>query len=412
MSTAATPTNSYSFRNVKRLTEANKRKGTILSFLLIPLSGLITDIYIPSMPQMAQSLGQTEPAIQLTLTLFLVSYGLTQFITGSLLDSIGRYRVTLWSLAVFTLSCLITAWTSDILWIYSMRVVQGVATGFIVVGKRAFFVDVYDGEKRKHYLSIMSIVWSSAPVLAPFVGGYLEHYFNWQANFYLLAVYGMLMLILEWIFSGETVRQFRKFSWTQISHDYSTMLKTRIFTLGLLTVGLCYGSTMLFNLSGAFIIEHRMNYSPVVTGYAALSMGLAWMCGGFLGKATLKRAFLPKLRLANILQLLIVVLMIISAAWLSTLFSLLGFAFLIHMAVGFIFNIYFAYCLGRFPEMAGVASGLAGGANFIITSIISYSIVGILHPVSQQTLGYAYLVTTLMAAVILQFLVRVEKDIK
>ncbi|HEX7753755.1 MAG TPA: multidrug effflux MFS transporter [Niabella sp.] len=391
---------------VKRLPEKNKRIATIISFLLIPLSGLITDIYIPSLPHMAADLHQSEGAIQLTLTLFLISYGLAQFITGSLIDSFGRFRLTLFSLAVFVISNLVIIYTRQIEMIYAMRIVQGITTGFIVVAKRAYFVDVYEGEERRHYLSLMSIVWSSAPVIAPFIGGYLQQYFSWQANFYVLAVYGIIMLLLEWVFSGETVPVFRSFKWSGIIRDYKFMLSSRVFLYGLLICGLCYGTTMIFGLSGSFIIEHKMQYSPVVAGYAALIMGLAWMTGGFLGKATLNKAFLPKLRLSNVIQLLATLLMIGSVGLVQNIYTLILFAFLIHACVGFIFNNYFAYCLGRFPQMAGLASGLAGGANFIITAVASYTVVGMLHPEAQATLGWGYLVMGALSFFILQFLLK------
>ncbi|WP_262915083.1 MFS transporter [Niabella ginsengisoli] len=127
-----------SFKNVKQLPEENKKIATWLAFLLIPLSGLITDIYIPSMPHMAQDLHQPEHNIQLTLTLFLISYGASQFITGSLIDSFGRFRLTLFSLAVFIASNFVIVSTRQIEMIYAMRIVQGITTGFIVVSKRAF----------------------------------------------------------------------------------------------------------------------------------------------------------------------------------------------------------------------------------------------------------------------------------
>lgn len=392
----------------KKLPPQNKKTATFIAFLLIPLSGLITDMYLPSMPHMAVELHQTENAIQLTLALFLISYGLAQFITGSLVDSYGRYKPTLIALVIFIISNFVIVFTKQIEVIYAMRIVQGITTGFIVVAKRAYFVDVYHGEERKKYLSSLSIVWSSAPVIAPFIGGYLQQYFNWQANFYVLAIYGIIVLVLEAIFSGETVPEFRPFRLPSMIKDYKTMLSTPLFLYGIFVIGLCYGTTMVFGLSGSFIIEHQFNYSPVVAGYAALMMGLAWMAGGFIGKALIEKPFIPKIRIANILQLIFIGGMLISAQWFNNIFTLTFFAFCIHICVGFIFNNYFAYCLGRFPQMAGVASGLSGGANFIITSICSYTVVGLLHPQSQLDLSYGYLFIGLIAFLFLQFLVRPE----
>ena len=66
--------------------------ATLLAFALIPLSGFATDIYIPSLPTMAGDLHVSSIQVQLTLSLFLISYGVSQLFIGSVLDSFGRYK--------------------------------------------------------------------------------------------------------------------------------------------------------------------------------------------------------------------------------------------------------------------------------------------------------------------------------
>ncbi len=105
--------------------------ATVLAYVLIPLSGLATDIYLPSMPHMATGLRVSEQSVQLTLSLFLISYGLSQCIVGSLLDTFGRYRLSLVSLLLFSVSCFLIAITDNINLILAMRVVQGITVGFI-----------------------------------------------------------------------------------------------------------------------------------------------------------------------------------------------------------------------------------------------------------------------------------------
>ncbi len=402
-----------SYTQVKRLHENHKKKATLISFLMIPLSGLVTDIYAPSMPTMASELQQSEGAVQLTLTFFLLSYAVVQFFAGSIMDSYGRYRITLISLVLFILSNLVIAMSTSLGPIYAMRILQGVAIGCIGVSKRSFFVDVHEGEKRKHYLSLMSIVWSIAPIVAPFIGGYLQHFFNWQASFYVLAGYASVLLLLELLFSGETLPEFRPFKRKTILKDYGIMLRTPMFIYGVICSGLCYGTIMIFNLSGAFIVEHRMGFPPVVAGYVSLIMGMAWLLGGFLGKALIDRPFVPKLRTANMFGVITAILMIFSVAVWENLYSLVVFAFLVHVGVGFIFNNYFAYCIGRFPKMAGISGGFIGGSAFFITSISSFAIVGLVHPQDQAGLGTAYLGMIMLIMIILLFLIRpgkVRKD--
>ena len=389
---------------MKTLKEKNQFIATILAFAVIPMSGLATDIYLPSMPSMAAELHKSEASIQLTLSIFLISYGLTQFFAGSIVDSFGRYRVSMLSLALFVVSFIITATTKDIMVIYAMRVLQGILSGFAVVSKRAFFVDVYEGEKRKHYLSIMTIVWSVGPIIAPFIGGYLQKHFGWQSNFYVLAGYSLLLLVLEFIFSGETLKKRNPFHIDFLIKEYNSMFKTKDFFYGMLMCGLSYSIVMFFNLCGSFIIEHKMGYSEVVAGSVSLILGFAWMTGGFLGKALINKAFLPKIRYANFMQIILIVLMFATSYFTSNIYSLVIFAFLIHVTAGFIFNNYFAYCIGRFPNSAGIAGGLTGGIAFIITSAISYGIVSIIKPEMQLQVAEGYFILGILGLFILSMI--------
>ncbi|EJL75436.1 MFS transporter [Chryseobacterium populi] len=389
---------------MRTLKEKNQFIATVLAFAVIPMSGLATDIYLPSMPSMATELHLPESSIQLTLSIFLISYGLTQFFAGSVVDSFGRYKVSVFSLALFVVTFLITAMTQNIIVIYAMRVLHGVLSGFAVVSKRAFFVDVYEGEKRKHYLSIMTIVWSVGPIIAPFIGGYLQKNFGWQSNFYVLAGYSLLLLILELIFSGETLKIRNPFHIDFLIREYNTMFRAKDFFYGMLMCGLSYAMVIFFNLCGAFIIEHKMGYSEVIAGYVSLILGLAWMTGGFLGKALINKAFLPKIRYANFIQLILIISMFAFSYYISNIYSLVAFAFAIHVTAGFIFNNYFSYCIGRFPNSAGIAGGLTGGVAFIITSAVSYGIVAVIKPEIQLQVAEGYFVLGALGLLILSMI--------
>ncbi|MFY1045716.1 MFS transporter [Chryseobacterium sp. GP-SGM7] len=386
------------------LKEKNKFIATILAFAVIPMSGLATDIYLPSMPSMATELHQPESNIQLTLSIFLISYGLTQFFAGSIVDSFGRYKISLASLALFVVSFLITATTQNIFVIYAMRILQGILSGFAVVSKRAFFVDVYEGDERKHYLSIMTIVWSVGPIIAPFIGGYLQKVFGWQSNFYVLAGYSLVLLVLEFIFSGETLKSRNPFRVDFLLKEYDLMFRAKDFFYGMIMCGLSYSMIMFFNLCGSFIIEHKMGYSEVVAGYVSLILGFAWMTGGFLGKALINKAFLPKIRYANFIQIFLIILMFIVSYFSNNIYSLVAFAFVIHITAGFIFNNYFSYCIGRFPDSAGIAGGLTGGVAFIITSAISYGIVSLIKPQIQMEVAEGYFVLGVLGLFILSMI--------
>lgn len=384
---------------------------TILAFALVPITGLATDIYLPSMPQMAQELGLNESKIQLTLSLFLISYGVAQFFTGALVDAWGRYRINLISLFLFIISFWVTANTQDIWVIYLMRILQGVLSAFVVISKRAYFVDVYEGEQRKHYLSIMTIVWSIGPIVAPFIGGYLQTQFGWRSNFMVLAVYSAVLFVLELIFSGETIKQKKPLHMNYLIGEFKMMLKSNDFTFGIFMCGISYGLVMFYNLSGPFFIEHQLGYSAITTGYTSLIMGLAWMCGGFIGKALIKKALIPKLRIANFIQILLIVCMLVVSLYQANLYTLTFFAFAVHCTAGFVFNNYFSYCLGRFPLSAGIAGGLVGGITYLLTSSLSYITVSLVNPSSQFQIGLGYGIFALLGLITLYVIHKLVRSI-
>ena len=167
--------------------------NTVLAFSLIPLSGLATDIYLPSLPSMASHLLVPGTAVQITVVMFLVSSGLAQLFVGSLLDSFGRYRLNAAALLVFAMASFVIAFTNSIYVIYLMRIVHGISVALIVVSKRAYFVDAYSGDQLKHYTSMFSIIWATAPIVAPFLGGLLQATFGWQSNFYFLGAFALLV---------------------------------------------------------------------------------------------------------------------------------------------------------------------------------------------------------------------------
>ncbi|EHO07330.1 Multidrug resistance protein D [Myroides odoratimimus] len=89
---------------LREASEQRKKLATILAFCSIPLSGFVTDIYLPSFPSMAKGLAVSEQDIQLTLTCYLLSYGISQIFVGSLLDNIGRYKPRLVALLILIIT--------------------------------------------------------------------------------------------------------------------------------------------------------------------------------------------------------------------------------------------------------------------------------------------------------------------
>lgn len=387
---------------MRYINENNRKLGAILAFALVPLSGLSTDMYLPSFPSMTGVFGVSDAAIQMTLTVFLISYGIGQFVAGTFLDSFGRYRPTLIALLVFILSNFLIIYCRNIDLIYVYRALQGLCVSFIAVGKRTYFVDAYSGVQQKSYTALTTIVWAVAPISAPFIGGFLEKQFSWSANFYFLGVYALLLFILELCFSGETLKEKAAFKLKSISQTYGKLLQTRDFSIGVVILGISYCMVMCFNMSIPFIVEHKFHLTPVATGYCALCSGSAILLGGLIGRKLSINFIFNKIWYFTLLQTVGIVLMLFLAQYLNNIFLLMAFVIFIHGIEGLVYNLFFTHCLTRFPQHAATAGGITGGGSYIVLSIIISGIMGILTINNQQMLAIGYMILASLILILLQ----------
>ena len=375
---------------MRSITQSRIRSNTYMALGLIPLSGFAMDVYIPSLPDMALQLHTTPAAIQLTLSLFIISYGISQLIVGGLLDSYGRYWPTMISMLAFSAASFAIAFAQNINVIYAMRIVQGFTVAVIVVSKRSFFVDVYKGEELKKYTSLFSVIWAIGPIVAPFLGGFFQTSWGWSSNFIFLGLFSLAFFLIEVLLGGESQKQAQPFSVRTILGTYGKMIKTPDFTAGMIILGLAYAMILLYGMASPFLIESRLHLSPHVTGYCALFSGVSVMVGGTLSRMLIAKPFVKKLLFASVLQLVTVALLITLTSFYQSLPTLLLYVFLVHSTGGFIFNNLMSYCLIRFPQYAGKAAGLVGGGFSVVTSILSSLLVNFLSITNQTVLGIGY----------------------
>lgn len=388
---------------MKQITEENRRNASILAFLLVPLSGLATDLYLPSFPEMTQVFHASPAQIQQTLAAFLISYGIGQFFVGSVLDSFGRYRPTLIAIVVFIMSNLLIVSSRNIVVVDIIRVFQGICASFIAVSKRTFFVDAYTGEQQKSYTSLLTIVWAAAPITAPFIGGYLQKHFGWASCFYFLGIYAVVVLIFELIYGGETMKEPAPFRLKPVAKVYGKLLNTRDFTVGVVILGVNFCLVMSFNMSIPFIVEKIFHFSPVITGYCALCSGMSLFFGGLLGRKLKITQLFKKLMSLSLIQIFFILIMLGSSHYLNNIFLLMVFVILIHFTGGVLYNLFFTHCLTRFPENAGTAGGITSGGSYIILSIAINGLLVLLTITDQDKLALSYLI--LSGAVVLLLLI-------
>ena len=132
------------------------------------------DMYLPALPQVADSLGVPEAQIQLTLSACLLGLAFGQLFGGPVSDSLGRRRpllVGVGGYAVFSLAC---AFAPTAPALVVLRFAQGLLGGVAVVIARAIVRDREEGAAAARVFSLLMLVSGIAPIAAPLFGGLLD----------------------------------------------------------------------------------------------------------------------------------------------------------------------------------------------------------------------------------------------
>ena len=184
---------------------------------IFPLSGAGVDIHVPSLPSIIVYFHSTQAAIQASVTMYLLGYGIGQFLVGIFADGFGRKPMLLGGSFFYCLASLASVYVSTVHGFLATRLIQGILVAGPAVAIKASISDCYEGKKLQVVMAYASIAWALGPILAPVLGGYLQHYFNWHACFMFLAAYSFLIFFLAWLFLSETKQD----KWRQNSSVYN-----------------------------------------------------------------------------------------------------------------------------------------------------------------------------------------------
>ncbi|MEG3192984.1 multidrug effflux MFS transporter [Lysobacter sp. D1-1-M9] len=162
------------------------------------------DTIFPAFPQMGAQLGADKLAMQQTISVYLVAYALMSIVHGPLSDAIGRRRVILGGLSVFTLASVGCALATELSTLLVFRALQGLSAGVGLIVGRAVIRDVLHGDDAQRLMSQVSMIFGIAPAIAPIIGGWILGWSRWPAIFWFLVAFSLVLLVATWRMLPET----------------------------------------------------------------------------------------------------------------------------------------------------------------------------------------------------------------
>jgi len=185
------------------------RTGTFaLTALLAALSAigpLTTDMYLPSLPDIARQLHASTAQVQFTISAYLIGFAVGQIFYGPVSDRHGRKPVLMAAMALYCVASLACALSTSIEMLIIARTFQALGGSGGIVLTRAIVRDIYAGARAGRELSLIGSVMALAPVLAPIAGGLLQTGFGWRAVFFALVAAGLVGAGIVWLLLPETL---------------------------------------------------------------------------------------------------------------------------------------------------------------------------------------------------------------
>lgn len=254
------------------------------------------DTYLPALPGMAGGLGATPGMIQWTIAAYLIGLAFFPLLIAPLSDAVGRKPTLYWALGAFIVISSLCAIAPDVETLIALRLLQAAAGGTVMTVARAVLADLYRGDALSRAVSYVMLVFTTAPIIAPLIGGVVLEIGGWRW------IFGFLSFIALVIFAAslglpETVPEEarRKFSAKEAIVGYVGIAKSRL-ARGYLSI--TFASSLFFFalLSGApFIFIDYFGVSPLGFSYFFAGISAAALLGNALNMRLVFRRGYPRM---------------------------------------------------------------------------------------------------------------------
>jgi DHA1 family bicyclomycin/chloramphenicol resistance-like MFS transporter len=302
--------------------------------------------------------------VQLTLSIFMIAFAVSQLVYGPISDQFGRRPVLLGGMSLYLVACIGCAMASSIETLIFARFLQalGACSGPVVA--RAIVRDVFGRERSAKVMAYMGTAMALAPVLGPIAGGFLQVWFGWQANFAVMAALGGLSLVGVLLLLRETNinRDAGAAKPSRVLRNYGGLARDRGYIGYVLCSAFAFCGLFSFISASSFVFIGLLGLAPNIYGMCFAAVAGGFMVGTFFaGRLTTRLGIDPLVRIGTAVTMAAGSLMIV-LMWVgflsvgSILIPMIAFM----VGFGLLHPNAMAGAIGPHASRAGAASALLG----------------------------------------------------
>ncbi len=261
-------------------------KPTLLLVLILgALTGftpMSVDMYLPSFPALERYFSAEPSQVQLTLSTFFLGLAIGQAIYGPVADRFGRKPPIIFGAVVYIVASLGCALAPSIQGLIAFRFLQALGGCVGMVISRSIVRDLFDERGAAKMFATLMAIMGVAPILAPLLGGQLLIYMSWQAMFWILTGFGVLILLAVWFGLKETLPEDKRRSLHpgSVLRTYVRILSDRYFMGHSLSQSLTFAGMFAYITGSPFVLISL--YGVPAEYYGFVFGGNAF---GFIGAA-------------------------------------------------------------------------------------------------------------------------------
>ncbi|AZO12253.1 MULTISPECIES: multidrug effflux MFS transporter [unclassified Mesorhizobium] len=341
--------------------------------LLSAIGPFAIDMYLPALPSIGQDLHAGTAAVQMSLLIFFLSMGFGQIVVGPISDMVGRKLPLYAGLALFMVGGVGSAMAPTIEWLIAFRFLQGLGASAGMAVPRAIVRDLHTGNEAAKLMSLLMLVFSVSPILAPLTGSQIIESFGWRAVFWTVTGAAALATILL----ATSLRETRSVE-ERAGSSFGTALSAYRYLLGDLNflgltaiAGFGIASFFVYLSSSSFILIDHYGLSPSVYSVffsinAVAFIGMSQLTGLLADRFGLKRVvWVAVTGYATVM----VALFAIMASGVDRLDVMAVMLFVGYGFLGLVIPTTSVLAMEEHGEIAGTASALMGTLHFAIGAL-------------------------------------------
>jgi DHA1 family bicyclomycin/chloramphenicol resistance-like MFS transporter len=353
-------------------------------FIIIILGALSTispfaiDMYLPAFPQIAAALHTSTARISLSLASYFAGLAAGQLFYGPLLDRFGRKLPLYAGMILFIAASILCLCSQTVEWLIALRFVQALGGCAAQVAAMAMVRDFFPVKETAKIISLLILILSASPLLAPSVGVFVAVHLGWQWVFIVLSLFVALMLAVcwSWLPQGHKPDRTVSLRLRPIFHNYATVLREPQFITYALSGAFAFSGLLVYVASSPIIFMEVFHVRAEKFG--AIFAGLAT---GFIGSNQINVLLLRKFSSEQIFRATLMVECPVALLFLvGTIFGWFGLPatlvllFISLSSLGLAYPNAAALALVPFDRNIGSASAMLGFLQIGVSGLASASI--------------------------------------